>query len=109
MLVSVSGHKWFIFHQECLTLLNALLIFKQRMKSTEHFKKRSRIDGRLSRSMFFVRGLCISVIFWISKWRYLQFLKDFVAFPYFVTHEAEESQDLKSERDLEITSSVLPF
>lgn len=34
---------------------------------------------------------------------------NFVALPYFVTHEAKESQGLKSEMDLEITSSVLPF
>lgn len=32
-----------------------------------------------------------------------------VALPYFVIHEAKESQNLKTERDLEITSSVLPF
>lgn len=31
------------------------------------------------------------------------------ALPYFVIHEAKESQNLKTERDLEITSSVLPF
>lgn len=41
----ISGHKWFIFHQECLTLLNALLIFRQRTKSIEHYRKGSRIDG----------------------------------------------------------------
>lgn len=36
-------------------------------------------------------------------------LKNFVALPYFVTHEAKESQNLKSENDLEITLSVLLF
>lgn len=53
--------------------------------------------------MFCVRGLLVKVGFRMSKWQYLQFFKNFVAFPYFVTHEAKESQDLKSERNLEVT------
>lgn len=59
--------------------------------------------------MFCVKGLCVKVGFRISKWEYLHFSKNFVALPCFVTHEAKESLNLKSESDLEKTLSVLLF